>query len=208
MRVVRLTASAVAGYLLGTVPSADLAARAASRGTIDLRDTGSGNPGGANAAAVLGKRWGYGVMAADIAKGAAATGIGRRLAGSTGAQVAGTASVVGHCWPAWNGFRGGKGVACSVGQCLATLPAYMPIDLGVAAATAAHPRWRERSFAATTAASVTWVLASLVWWRRGWPNLWAPKATAALPTGAAASSAVILWRFWSAAHRSDGDPKR
>lgn len=190
-----LAASAAAGYLLGTLPSADVAARLASGGTIDLRTSGSGNPGGANAAAVLGKRWGYGVMAADIAKGSLATAIGSRLGGPAGAQVAGTASVAGHCWPVWNRFQGGKGVGCSVGQCLATLPAYVPIDLAVAAATASHPRWRQRSFAATTAASVAWVLAAVAWWRRGWPNLWGPEPTAALPAGAAASSAVILWRF-------------
>ncbi|MGI8792073.1 MAG: glycerol-3-phosphate acyltransferase, partial [Acidimicrobiales bacterium] len=110
----------------------------------------------------------------------------------------GTASVIGHCWPVWNGFRGGKGVGCSVGQCLTTLPAYVPIDLGVAAVTASNPRWKERAFAATSVASITWVLAGLIWWRRGWPNLWGPTPTAALPLGAAASSAVILWRFASA----------
>jgi glycerol-3-phosphate acyltransferase PlsY len=192
----RTALAATAGYLLGTVPSADVAARLASGGTADLRRDGSGNPGAANAIKVLGAKWGYGVMAADIAKAAMASRAGHRLAGPRGSHVAGTAAVVGHCFPIWNGFRGGKGVACSVGQCLATFPAYFPIDLGVAAATSTR-RWRSRSHAATAAASAAWVLGALLWWRRGWRNAWGPAPTADLPVAAAVSSAVILYRFAS-----------
>lgn len=195
-----ILAAAATGYLVGTVPSADLAARAASGGTVDLRQAGSGNPGGANARLVLGPRWGYAVMAADIAKGAVACRMGQRLAGSTGAHVAGTASVIGHCFPAWNGFKGGKGVGCSVGQCLATFPAYFPIDLGVAALTAAGP-WRRRAFAGTAAASATWVACALVWWRRRLPNLWGPAPGPGLAIAAAASSAVIVQRLAAGARR-------
>jgi glycerol-3-phosphate acyltransferase PlsY len=188
-----VVAAAVAGYLLGTVPSADVAARLAGAG--DLRAAGSGNPGAANAIAVLGPRFGLAVLVADVAKGALAGVAGRRLAGPSGAHAAGTAAVVGHCYPVWTGFRGGKGVATSAGQCLATFPAWTPLDLALAGATAASPRWRRRSFAATAVASAGWVSAGLVWWRRHWPNLWGPPPTAALPAAAAASSAVILWRF-------------
>ena len=81
-------AAAVAGYGAGLVPSADVAARMARGRDVDLREHGSGNPGGANAAAVLGPRWGYAVMAADITKGAVAARIGRRLAGDPGQHVA------------------------------------------------------------------------------------------------------------------------
>jgi len=192
--LLRVGAAGAAGYLLGTAPSADVAARLASGGAVDLRHAGSGNPGGANARAVLGPRWGYAVMAADIAKAASACRVGRWLAGPTGEHLAGTAAVVGHCYPIWNGFRGGKGVGCSVGQCLATFPVYFPIDLGVAAATAAGP-WRRRAFAATATASLAWVAAGVLWWRRGWPNGWGPRPTVGLPLAAAASSAVIAQRF-------------
>ena len=191
----RLLLSAAVGYLAGTIPSADLAAKAASGGSVDLRSSGTGNPGAANAMAVLGSRWGTVIMAADIAKAAAASGVGRRVAGPSGANLAGTAAVVGHCFPVWNGFRGGKGVACSVGQCLVTFPAYLPFDLGVAALTASGP-WRSRARSATVAASVAWVAAATVWWRRRLPNAWGPPATGALPLGAVASSAVILYRFF------------
>ena len=62
-------ASAAAGYLIGTVPCADAAARLATGGTADLRRSGTGNPGAVNAMAVLGKAWGWGILAADAAKG-------------------------------------------------------------------------------------------------------------------------------------------
>ena len=200
-----LLAAAASGYLLGTLPTADAAARLASRGAADLRTTGTGNPGGANALVVLGKAWGYGVMGVDIAKGAAACGVGRRLGGDAGAHVAGTAAVVGHCFPLWNGFRGGKGVAASVGQCVATFPVYVPFDVGLAWLTAT-PRWSRkvgtRTMIATGVASGAWVAAATLWWRRGWPNGWAPRATAGLPLAAAASSAVILSRFAAAVRRA------
>jgi glycerol-3-phosphate acyltransferase PlsY len=190
-------AAAGIGYLFGTLPSADLAAKAASSGAIDLRSSGTGNPGAANAMKVLGARWGYAILFADVSKAAVASGFGRRIAGSRGAHVAATASVVGHCFPAWNGFRGGKGVGCSVGQCLATFPVYFPIDLGVAALTSTR-RWKSRSYAATVAAATTWVACALLWWRRGWRNAWGPAPTADLPLAAAVSSAVIIYKFASA----------
>ena len=188
-------ASAAAGYLIGTVPCADAAARLATGGATNLRDAGTGNPGAVNAMAVLGKSWGWGILAADAAKGALACGAGRRLAGSTGAHVAGTAAVVGHCLPVWNGFRGGKGVAVSLGQCAATFPAYLPIDLAVAWAVG---KWTGRTLPGTAVASATWVTAGLLWWRRQWPNAWGPPPTAALPASAAVSSTVILYKFFTA----------
>lgn len=185
-------AAAATGYLLGSVPVADTAARLATRGGTDLRSAGSGNPGAANAMDVLGKGWGYGILFADIGKGGLAAVVGRRLAGDVGAHAAGTASVVGHCYPVWNGFRGGKGVAASCGQCLATFPAYFPLDLAVAWAVA---KWRGRAFPATAFACTVWVTAGVLWWRRQWPNAWGPAPSAALPAAAAVSSAAILSRF-------------
>jgi glycerol-3-phosphate acyltransferase PlsY len=190
--------AAVTGYLAGTLPSADIASRLATGGIADLRAIGSGNPGAVNAIKVLGPGWGYGVMAADIAKGAVACRAGRRFAGDGGSHLAGTAAVIGHCFPVWNGFKGGKGVAASVGQCLATFPAYLPIDLGVAWATSASPRWKRRAYGATVVASGCWVAGGALWAWRGWPNLWGPRPTRALPLAAAASSAVILYKFATA----------
>jgi glycerol-3-phosphate acyltransferase PlsY len=198
MRWRRIGSAAAVGYVLGTFPTADVVARRVSHGAVDLHTAGSANPGSLNAALVLGPVAGVTVLAGDIAKGAAASVVGGAIAGPLGAHVGGTASVVGHCYPVWRGFRGGKGVAASVGQCLATFPAYFPVDVAVAAMTAASPRWKHRAFSATVVSSVCWVLGGLVWWRKGWSNPWGPRPTAALPIAAAVSSAVIARRFVAA----------
>jgi glycerol-3-phosphate acyltransferase PlsY len=199
--VLGLLGAAAGGYLLGTVPCADTAARLASGGTTDLRTSGTGNPGAVNAMFVLGKGWGWSILAADATKGALACALGRRLAGPAGAHLAGTAAVVGHCFPVWTRFRGGKGVAVSLGQCATTFPAYLPLDLAVAWAVG---KWRGRTFPGTAAASATWVAAGVLWWRRGWPNAWGPVPSAALPASAAVSSAVILYRFAAAGRPGAG----
>ena len=195
----QLLVTAMLGYTVGTLPSADAVTRLATGGQGDLRSMGTGNPGAANALVALGKGWGYGIMAADIVKGASACLLGRRLAGDSGAHLGGTAAVVGHCYPLWNGFRGGKGVAVSVGQCLATFPVYVPIDLAVAGLTVAG-RWRSRTFVTTAVASTAWVVVAWLWWRRGWRNGWGPRPSGALPASAATTTAVILSRF--ARHRT------
>jgi len=194
----RIGLGVVAGYLLGTFSTADLVAKRAQGGGVDLRTAGTGNPGAANAAKVLGTKAGLTIMGGDIAKGALASGVGGLLAGGAGAHLAGTAAVAGHCYPIWNGFRGGKGVAASVGQCAATFPAYFPIDVAVAAATASVPAFTQRAFAATLASSTCWVVGGIVWWAKGWRNLWGPKPTVMLPLGALLSSAIIAERFVAA----------
>ena len=196
----------VVGYVIGTFPTASLVARAASGGNVDLRRSGSGNPGTANALQVLGPTAGAAVLVGDVGKGAAACVIGGALAGPTGAHLAGTAAVAGHCYPLWSGFDGGKGVATSVGQCLATFPAYFPFDAAVAVATVASQRWRQRAAAATVASSLCWVAGAVVWWRRGWPNLWGPSPTVLLPVASALSTAMVLKRF--ADTRVDAAPEQ
>lgn len=147
---------------------------------------------------LLGRKAGYTVIAGDIAKGALASAVGGVVAGPGGAHAAGSAAVIGHCLPVWNGFKGGKGVGASVGQCLATFPAYFPIDLGVAAITMAVPRWKQRAFVATMISSACWVGGAVVWWRKGWRNLWGPAPGPGLPMAAAVSSAMIAYKFVTA----------
>src|SRR3954469_15745237 len=108
-------------------PSADLVTRLASRGTVDLRESGSGNPGGLNAARVLGKKWGLLVIVMDAAKGALAGVVGLAM-GDPGAYAAGTGAIAGHCWPAYNGFRGGKGVAAAGGSFFTVFPPIAVVD--------------------------------------------------------------------------------
>jgi len=100
------------GYLIGTFPSATLVARANG---VDIREVGSGNPGASNVARVLGWRRGIWVFVLDAAKGALAAGVGLLAAGRPAGYVLGAAAVIGHVFPVWNRFRGGKGVATGGG---------------------------------------------------------------------------------------------
>jgi glycerol-3-phosphate acyltransferase PlsY len=110
----------VLGYLIGSVDFAVLVARA--RGG-DIYQMGSGNPGAANVLRNLGWRAALPVMLGDMAKGAGAAGLGLWLGGSDVAGwAAGFAAVVGHCFPVWHRFRGGKGVATAFGVALMMEP--------------------------------------------------------------------------------------
>lgn len=103
----------LAGYLCGCVLTAEAVARkAAGRSAGEL---GTGNPGMANIAAQLGVKWGAVVLAGDVAKTAAACLLCRLLLfpglGALAALWAGLGTALGHNFPIWKGFRGGKGVA-------------------------------------------------------------------------------------------------
>ena len=106
-------------YLIGTFPSATLVARANG---VDIREVGSGNPGASNVTRVLGWRRGVWVFVLDAAKGALAAGIGLLVDGRPAGYVLGGAAVVGHVFPVWNRFRGGKGVATGGGIFAALSP--------------------------------------------------------------------------------------
>ncbi len=98
------------GYAVGSLPIGYLVTHSASG--VDLRQVGSGNVGAANVYRIGGLRMGIAVMVADAAKGAGAV----LIAGSgTAAVAAGVAAVVGHVYPVWLGFKGGKGVATASG---------------------------------------------------------------------------------------------
>ncbi len=196
------TAAAVLGYALGTVPSAAIAARLAGADGDVVNERGTGNPGAMNASHVLGRGWGAAVSVADIAKGVAASAVGRRLAGERGANVAATAAVVGHCHPPRR--TGGKGVATSIGQVVGTFPVYLPIDVGVAVSTAAVPWFRRRTEVATLTAAAAWIACALTWWRKGWSCGLRRPTTPAVAAGAVASSAVIFTRFRAERGRVDG----
>jgi acyl phosphate:glycerol-3-phosphate acyltransferase len=113
---VSITTSIVlaAGYLFGSIPFAYLLARR-HRG-IDLRLAGSGNVGAANLLRTTTKKIGVSAMALDVGKGIASVLVARQIdPGATGPAVAGIAAVLGHIYPVWLGFRGGKGVATTCG---------------------------------------------------------------------------------------------
>jgi glycerol-3-phosphate acyltransferase PlsY len=117
------------GYLAGSVPLAFLLAR---RRGIDLRDVGSGNIGAANVLRTSGIPHALAAVGLDAAKGAVAVLVAERLAGGPATPVAaGLASVIGHIYPVWLRFRGGKGVATAAGVFAVLTPAAVAIAGGV-----------------------------------------------------------------------------
>jgi glycerol-3-phosphate acyltransferase PlsY len=118
-------AACLVAYLLGSIPFGFIAGLVAG---VDLRKHGSGNIGATNTLRVLGKKYGYPVFLADVLKGFLAVRIALWLAHfdtSTGYFIGILAAffvVVGHSFPVWLHFRGGKGVAAAAGACLGLVP--------------------------------------------------------------------------------------
>ena len=106
---VAVVVPAVAGYLLGSIPTAVIIGR---RRHVDLRVVGDRNPGWWNAKEELGRRAALPVLVGDVAKGAAGAAIGRLLARPWWlGYVGGAAAMIGHAWPLFARFRGGRSVA-------------------------------------------------------------------------------------------------
>jgi acyl phosphate:glycerol-3-phosphate acyltransferase len=112
----------LAGYLLGSIPFGLILAKLFGAG--DLRKAGSGNVGATNVARVAGTFAGVATLVLDAAKGAAAVWLAVRFANesATWMIVAGIAAMVGHCFPVWLRFHGGKGVATAAGMFLVLCP--------------------------------------------------------------------------------------
>lgn len=108
---------AVLAYLLGSIPFGVLITRAMGLG--DLRAIGSGNIGATNVLRTGNKAAAAATLILDGAKGAVAVLIARAIFAEDAAQLAGLAAFLGHLFPVWLGFRGGKGVATFLGTILA-----------------------------------------------------------------------------------------
>jgi glycerol-3-phosphate acyltransferase PlsY len=119
----------IAAYLLGSIPFGLLLGKLL--GGRDVRSAGSGNIGATNVARVAGPIAGVLTLLLDAAKGALAVFLAARLSeqSSTWMMIAGLCALVGHCFPVWLGFRGGKGVATAAGVFLVLSP---PSFLGAA----------------------------------------------------------------------------
>jgi len=152
------------GSLLGSLPTAYVAGRMV-RG-IDIRRIGDGNMGAANAFRQLSPGVGIVVGIIDATKGATAV----LIAQAVGLPLllvltTGTAAVVGHNWPVFLGFRGGRGEATTIGVLLATIP--LPVLIVAGPAIAAHFIFRDT----TKAAAFVFVPLPLVCWWLGLPGL-------------------------------------
>jgi glycerol-3-phosphate acyltransferase PlsY len=131
----------ILAYLIGSIPTSVWVSKSIFK--FDIRDYGSGNAGATNSFRVLGPKWGSFVMLVDVLKGVIATSLyilipyylTNELARTNFMIILGLAAVVGHIFPIWAGFRGGKGVATILGMALAIQPAVALLCLVVFAFT-------------------------------------------------------------------------
>ena len=168
---------ALLSYLLGSIPFGVVITRAMGLG--DLRQIGSGNIGATNVLRTGNKGAAAATLVLDAAKGGVAVLIARRLVGEDAAQIAALFAFLGHLYPVWLGFRGGKGVATFLGTLLAIA---WPVGLAACATwavTAAVSRISSLSALVAAALSPVWLLvfgqsqmlllvillAALVFWR-------------------------------------------
>ncbi len=176
-------AAIVLAYFIGSIPFALLLARRWS--AADLRLVGSGNLGAANVMRSSGLAAGLLVAALDIGKGAASVWLAARLSATAGVPaVAGFAAIIGHIYPVWLRFRGGKGVATACGVFSVLTPLAIPPALAIFAAVV----WTTKYISlASVVASVALP-----------PLAYALGSTAPIVATAVASSIIIVFR-----HRSN-----
>jgi len=166
------------GYFAGSVPFAFLLGR---RAGIDVRLAGSGNVGAANVLRTTGAWRAVAVMALDVAKGAAAVLIVHVAAGGASAPaLAGAAAVVGHIYPVWLRFHGGKGVAVAAG----VFSMLSPLATAVAASLFLAVVWATR-YVSLASIAATLALPPIAWWAGAPP---------AVIGAAAGTGSLILFR--------------
>ena len=173
----------VLGYLVGSVPFALLVPRRLTG--VDVRDVGSGNVGSTNVFRSTRPSVGMAVIALDVAKGCAIVLLAGKLGGDDHVRAAaGIATIIGHVYPVWLRFNGGKGVATAGG----VFGVLSPAATAVAAVTFLVVAWRTR-YVSMGSISASLLLVPLVY------LMSAPSPTV---IGASAVTALILFR-----HRSN-----
>jgi acyl phosphate:glycerol-3-phosphate acyltransferase len=175
----------VAAYLLGSIPFGLLLTRLF--GGVDVRKSGSGNIGATNVARVAGPLAGILTLLCDAGKGAAAVWLAGRVSNesATWMMIAALAALLGHCFPIWLKFRGGKGVATAAGAFIVLCPAALLGSVIVFLLVVFF--WRYVSLASISAAAAMPLLIYL---------LWAPHhAPPPIVTfGALAAAATIIYK--------------
>jgi acyl phosphate:glycerol-3-phosphate acyltransferase len=182
-------------YLLGSIPFGHLAGRVAG---IDIRKVGSGNVGATNVTRTLGKAYGYPVFIADFLKGFAAVKVSMLIAARLQPQwnsqevfgiAAAISSVLGHSFPLWLHFKGGKGVATSAGSLFGLAP--IAALFGAAVWIVSFAVTRYVSVASIAAAASLPVIILISTWLR-------QTAGKSLFYSSVCLAAVVIWR-----HRSN-----
>jgi len=185
----------IGSYLLGSIPFGYLAGRIAR---IDIRNCGSGNVGATNVIRTLGKSYGYPVFALDFLKGFGAVKISIMIATRAQSEwtspemfgiVAAISSVLGHSFPVWLGFKGGKGVATSAGALFALAPIATLVGVAIWILTFWLTRYVSVASIAAAAALPLIILIS-IWLSRTSGRL--------LFYSSVCLAAVVIWR-----HRSN-----
>ena len=150
------------GYFLGSIDSGVIVPRLMG---VDIYAHGSGNPGASNVMRTLGKRAGAAVMLADAIKGAAAAFIGTWMVNDVIGFWVALAAVVGHVFPVWHRFRGGRGVATAIGAVLWLEPWF---GLILAIGWGATVALTKTASIASLGAMVLYVPGYALFGRRGW----------------------------------------
>jgi glycerol-3-phosphate acyltransferase PlsY len=157
MMIFRYAVVLAVAYLLGNISTGLIVSKAMAN--TDIRKHGSGNAGATNMLRTFGWLPSVLTLLGDVLKAVLATLFGRLIAGETGMLIAGISVIVGHNWPAFYGFRGGKGIAASLGLILVISPAIAAILFVVAVSIIAL--FRYMSVASIVAAFLYPVLTAL-----------------------------------------------
>jgi acyl phosphate:glycerol-3-phosphate acyltransferase len=150
----------VVGYLLGSIPFGLLLTRAAGLG--DVRTIGSGNIGATNVLRTGNKKLAAATLLLDCLKGTAAVVLAKFVFGQTPALAAGLGAFLGHVFPVWLGFKGGKGVATYIGALLGLMPVLAAMFCGVWLLVAVVSRYSSLSalIASIAVLGGSWMFAS------------------------------------------------
>lgn len=185
----------LAGALVGSAPTADALGRLWG---VDLRASGTGNPGTNNALRTGGKALAAAVLVVEFAKGAAAVWIGRWLGADAGGALAAVSATAANVYNPWFGFRGGKGLAITGGTLLAAWPPAVPLLVAALAATVAAIR---RSGPASLVALGAYVLAALLGLVVTLPAGWGIASPGWRVVMALAGTALMAPKHWADAVR-------
>lgn len=162
----------VAGYLIGSIDFGVIVPKL--RG-VDIYSRGSGNPGTTNVLRTMGRKAAVMVMLGDLVKGFGAAALGDLVVGPSVGFGTGLAAVVGHCFPIWHRFRGGKGVATAAGMMLWLEPLLGAVLL---AAWAVLAFVAKRASVASLVVALALVPGVLLFGHRGWAVVWAALVAA------------------------------
>ncbi|MCL1796324.1 MAG: glycerol-3-phosphate 1-O-acyltransferase PlsY [Clostridia bacterium] len=132
MFLLRLILCALLGYLFGNVQTGLIIGRLTRN--IDLREHGSGSSGATNALRVLGRQQALVTLLGDALKGVLAVCAGLIIGGQRGGMIAAIFVTIGHIWPVFFGFHGGKGISTTVGSLLVLMPVHSAIFLIIGSA--------------------------------------------------------------------------